>query len=183
MSGSVTQTTGVFSEAYTFSNNGSINMDYAAQAELNKNLTLAAWIKTTNSTRKEAILAKYDTAIGYGYVFRTTAAGKVELEVGTYNAAVYGSKIATDVATINDGQWHHVAVTISLNNNVSFYVDGVLTSVSPLKVTGAGSNYAWLRVGQVGYAPLGDYFNGSMDDVQIYNRALSAGEIAGVAGH
>ena len=120
---------------------------------------------------------------GYGYVFRTTAAGKLELEIGTYNAAVYGNKIATDVATINDGQWHHVAVTISLNNNVSFYVDGVLTSVSPLKVTGAGSNYAWLRVGQAGYAPLGNYFNGSMDDVQIYNRALSASEIAGVAGH
>ena len=100
-------------------------MYYALQAELNKNLTLAAWIKTTNSSRNEAIISKYDTALGYGYVLRTTAAGKLELEVGTYNAAVYGNKIATDVATINDGQWHHVAVTITLNSNVSFYVDGV----------------------------------------------------------
>ena len=32
--------------------------------------------------------------------------------------------------------------------------------------------------GQAGYAPLGSYFNGSLDDVQIYNRALSATEIA-----
>ncbi len=115
-------------------------MGYAGQTELNKDLTLAAWIKTTNSSRTEAIIAKYDTAIGYGYVFRTTAAGRLELEIGTYNAVVYGDKIATDVATINDGQWHHVAVTIALNNNVSFYVDGASTSVSPLKVTGAGSN-------------------------------------------
>ncbi len=104
------------------------------------------------------------------------------MEVGTYNAVVYGDKIATDVATINDGQWHHVAVTISLNDNISFYVDGVLTSVSPLKVKGAGSNYAWLRVGQAGYTPLGNYFNGSLDEVQIYNRALSPAEIAGIAG-
>src|SRR6185369_7886996 len=106
-----------------------------------KNLTLAAWIKTANSSRREAFLAKYDAALGYGYVLRTTAAGNLELEVGTYNAAVYGKKIATDIAKINDGQWHHVAVTISLNNNVSFFVDGVSTSVSPMKVTGAGSNY------------------------------------------
>ncbi len=51
-------------------------MAYALQAELNKNLTLAAWIRTTNSSRREAIIAKYDTAIGYGYVLRTTAAGE-----------------------------------------------------------------------------------------------------------
>ena len=95
-------------------------MGYALQAELNKNLTLAAWIRTTNSSRREAIIAKYDTAIGYGYVLRTTAAGRLELEVGTYNAVVYGDKIATDVATINDGQWHHVAVTISLNDTYRF---------------------------------------------------------------
>ena len=57
------------------------------------------------------------------------------------------------------------------------------TSVSPLKVAGLGSNYAWLRVGQAGYAPLGNYFNGSMDEVQIYNRALLPAEIAGLAGH
>ena len=43
-------------------------MAYALQAELNKNLTLAAWIKTTNSTRSEAFISKYETAIGYGYV-------------------------------------------------------------------------------------------------------------------
>ena len=180
ISGSVARTPGRAGEAYTFSSNGSINMAYAVQAELNKNLTLATWIKTTNSSRSEGIISKYDTALGYGYVLRTTAAGKMELEIGTYNAAVYGNKIATDVAKINDGQWHHVAVTISLNNNVSFYVDGVLSSVSPLKVTGVGSNYAFLFVGQAGYAPLGNYFNGSLDEVQIYNRALSSGEINGL---
>src|SRR6185295_17611712 len=145
-SGSVTQTPGQVGQAFTFATNGAINMSYASQTELNKSLTLAAWIKTTNSIRSEALISKYDAALGYGYILRTTAAGKVELEVGTHNAAVYGNKIATDATRINDGQWHHIAVAISLNNNVSFYVDGVSTSVFPLKVTGAGSNYAWLLV-------------------------------------
>ena len=103
--------------------------------------------------------------------------------LGTSEETIRASnKVATDTARINDGQWHHVAVAISLNNNVSFYVDGVLSSVSPLKVTGAGSGYAFLYVGQAGYAPLGNYFNGSLDDVQIYGRALSPAEIAVVAG-
>ncbi len=79
----MTQVSGQVGDAYAFSTNGLLNMGYAAQTELNKDLTLAAWIKTTNSSRKEAIIAKYDTAIGYGYVLRTTADGKMELEVGS----------------------------------------------------------------------------------------------------
>ncbi|MBZ5678137.1 MAG: hypothetical protein LAP61_28155, partial [Acidobacteriia bacterium] len=61
LSGAITQTSGQVGDAYAFSNNGSINMGYASQAELNKDLTLAAWIKTTNSSRSEAFIAKYDT--------------------------------------------------------------------------------------------------------------------------
>ena len=72
---------GHLGDAYTFATNGSINMAYALQTELNKSLTLAAWIKTTNSTRSEAFIGKYETAIGYGYVLRTTAAGNLALEL------------------------------------------------------------------------------------------------------
>ena len=52
-------------------------MSYALQTELNKDLTLAACIKTTNSTRSEALIAKYYTAICYSYVLSTTAACKL----------------------------------------------------------------------------------------------------------
>ena len=102
--------------------------------------------------------------------------GNLELEVGTYNAAVYGKKIATDVAKINDGQWHHVAVTISseqqrfllrrwcLNLRVSAQGDG-------------GGQQLCLAADRPSWIPgLGSYFNGSIDDLQIYNRALSVGE-------
>ena len=45
ISGSVTPTPGQVGDAYLFSTNGSFNMGYATQTELNKNLTLATWIR------------------------------------------------------------------------------------------------------------------------------------------
>ena len=61
ISGSVTRAAGPVGDAYTFANNGAMNMAYALQTELNKNLTLATWIKTTNSSRSEGIISKYET--------------------------------------------------------------------------------------------------------------------------
>lgn len=77
--------------------------------------------------------------------------------------------------TLNDDTWHHIILTWK-NNEVSMYVDGIMqtsqdTSSSISLVSGSN-----LRIGS--YAPLGGYvYKGILDDVRIYNRALSADEI------
>ena len=81
---------------------------------------------------------------------------------------------------LRDGLWHHVACAFTNDSasitNVKLYVDGVLEGVSALKDM-AINTIANGDV-QIGCdnAPL--YFTGVMDEVRIYNRALSAGEVA-----
>jgi hypothetical protein len=179
--GTVVGVPGKVGQAVTF--NGSTGYIVTAPSPapaMASDLTLAAWIKTTNTSRVETILSKYDTSGSEdGYIFETTPAGYLGLHLGGSNIA--GSRDVIDGSNrINDGQWHHVALIIRTGQDVSFYVDGGLSSVDYLS-TSRGAFGSSVTIG--GTVP-GDsnFFTGSMDEVNIYDRALSTSEMAGLYG-
>jgi hypothetical protein len=94
-----------------------------------------------------------------------------------------GEQLVDAPSTLASG-WHHVAVTIDADNNtISLYVDGefvgqnTAVTLAPNDLGVTTNN--WLGRSQwVADA----YFDGSLDDFQIYNRALSQGEVAWLAG-
>jgi Laminin G domain. len=76
---------------------------------------------------------------------------------------------------VNDGDWHHV-VGVRSGNTAYMYLDGV--EVDSADITGMGSvdqasNPFYTIGGNEDATP----FNGALDDVRIYNRALSAAEV------
>lgn len=96
------------------------------------------------------------------------------------------------VTKVNDGAFHHVAVTYD-GTTEDVYLDGGLIASTPFVQTGYASSYQY-QIG-VGYTapgwPGGNggyfYFQGLIDEVQFFNRALSQGEVlsivhAGTAG-
>ena len=78
--------------------------------------------------------------------------------------------------SVNDGKWHLITGTRQ-GTTWSIYVDGVLSS-SQTQGTGASINASGydMSVG-VGPGNSSGYFNGSIDDVRVYDRALSPSEI------
>jgi concanavalin A-like lectin/glucanase superfamily protein len=69
--------------------------------------------------------------------------------------------------------WHFFTVVFNGNNTLTFYIDGVGGSpVTPSCTinTAAGGGFS-MGTGRWGY------FNGTLDDVRVYDRALSAAEI------
>ena len=94
---------------------------------LTNSMTLASWVKTSNTSRTENFLGKYDASgTEWGHILKTLPSGVVGLRVGGNNVA--GLRDVADTTPINDGQWHHVAVVINLGSNVQFYIDGALRS-------------------------------------------------------
>ena len=82
--------------------------------------------------------------------------------------------VSNTIAETN--KWYHIAGTYQANNNTKIYVNGVLEKTTPIGVTrGTNPNKFW--IGESGYWS-GRFFNGTIDEVKIYNRALSAEEIA-----
>ena len=125
--------------------------------------TISTWIKTTDTTAR--IIALDSTLLGIG---NSTA---------MYLCAD-GSGCSVSVGTDNvpdDGNWHHVLMTWD-NTNLSYYLDGkFVTSVADSGAVSSGRG-SYLGVGDSG-ATLQDYFNGQIDDIKIYNYALTAQQI------
>ncbi|WP_437573388.1 LamG domain-containing protein [Sorangium sp. So ce887] len=85
--------------------------------------------------------------------------------------------------TLTVGAWRHVAVTASFNpNRSSIYVDGVEVMTSDLIYTRPSEvgNTTQNFIGRSQFAT-DPYLNGIVDDFRIYDRALSAAEVAALA--
>jgi len=162
---------------------GWMNVPAETFTDLTGDLSLALWIKTANATRSEALLARYSAAAAeYGYIFRTNSSGHLEFRIGGHNLAAASPKTIADTGrAINDGQWHHVAVVVGLKTGLSFYIDGVLSSTQNFTIL-ASPSQSNLHVGVNAWLDYGNYFTGTMDEARVYNRQLSAAEVAALAG-
>ncbi len=140
-------------------------------------ITLSAWIKTSNASRLESIISKYDAVGGgWGYIFRTDANGFLEMFFGS-NDAQSATLTAIDTTKVNDGQWHHATAVVTIGQDVKFYVDGRFSSATTIKTIPNGDNFSNLNVGLNSWAPFGSYFTGSIDEVRVYNLALTASQV------
>jgi hypothetical protein len=125
--------------------------------------TLEMWAKSATSIPLQARLL--DNGGGSG--------GTFTLAVNVGRLAFVSSNFSTSVRHVDDGQWHHLVCVLS-GGTVSFYIDGTF-DVSRTE-TRAVSNTTPLGIAS---APaFGELFPGSLDEIAIYPRALSAAEIA-----
>jgi PKD repeat protein len=134
--------------------------------------TLSAWINIqgpgTYNPRIVAVGPEGSYAQYYALLLQGTSDSR-RLWFIYDGQSIYGQTLLSD----NDG-WHHVACTYD-GATAKIYIDGQLDVETPLVRTPAGFSDAIL---QIGYSDNeGDFFDGAIDDVRIYNRALSASEI------
>lgn len=77
---------------------------------------------------------------------------------------------------ISLGDWHHVVAVYDGNQNDTIYLNGAEVASQDLA---EAPDYVDTNPGAIGSNPdLGEFFEGLIDDVGLYNRALSADEVA-----
>ncbi len=137
----------------------------------NTNITISVWAKL-DDVNQRGLLAYVGDSNGNGYgIFVSDAPGtgsgkRISLLLGGVMFNALGS--TTD---LDPNQWVNYAVTRS-GTNWSFYVNGALTN------TGTASPNGTPTLGvQTGYG-----ISGNITDTRFYERALSATEIAQLAG-
>lgn len=160
--------------AYEFDGNG----DYIDCGSDNRNiigeLTLSAWVKTS-SYKAQHIVSKTDYTVLAGYSL-SMSDGKVRFSghdgSGSFRTTEFSSPI-------NDDNWHHV-VGICNFNIWQIWVDGILVDTFD-----SGYTTGDLRTDiplTIGYFYVGEGsdhrdFNGTIDNVRVYNRSLKENEI------
>ncbi len=140
--------------------------------------TVCAWIRTTDTDGQ--IISWGATAIPGGrWVLRTETYGHLRLEVG-------GGAIVGSTQICND-RWHHVAAVLEDDgspniNEIRLYVDGQSdppSSVSDRQINTIIDGAPDVRIAS--YGPSASFFQGIVDEVLIYDRALRQSEIEGLA--
>ena len=168
INGPTSSTTGKFGRALSFDGtNDRIDVPDAASLDLSTGMTLEAWVKpTTNAGWRTAILKERGSDLLYALYASNGSKPRTENYTGVENTAAGSSALPLNA-------WSHITATYD-GANLRFYVNGVL--VTTKASTGAMPNTAnALHIG--GNAVWGEYFSGLIDEVRIYNRALSASEI------
>jgi hypothetical protein len=144
----------------------------SASLDLTTSATFEAWVYPTlplagwRTIMQKEVDAYYLTASGGG-----PGSGSQPTSGGTIGGTCCPFVVGPSVLPINT--WTHVAGTYD-GTTLRFYVNGTLAA--SLAATGAyqvDASPLWIG----GNAVYGEHFQGKLDDLRIYNRALSQAEI------
>jgi hypothetical protein len=147
-------------------------------------ITVSAWFATTTTSGVRGLVNKYvgGSFNGYNVFFNNGALCAWFLRDQT-NYVYDGGGCTLSTPGLNDGAWHHVAYVVDASG-AKLYVDGTLRSSRAWTGTpGPTTTTDALRIGRYPGAFGGaEVFAGSVRDVRVYNRALSAAEVTALAG-
>jgi len=145
-------------------------------------VTWAVWFKTSDAGVINTVLAQGPAGAAHVQGNRSInieASGVIMIRAHSVGALTS----INSSAVVNDGEWHHVAVTIAFetdgaNDTMKVYIDGDLgggyesDTVDINQHGGVASDFI-LTIGARGTTP----FNGQIDDVRVYDHVLSEVEI------
>ena len=178
---------GGYNYAPSFAATGSTFNDTPDSASLRLNqFTVAAWFKTSTNFASDAYIINKggvgsDSSgqnLNYGIWMTSTEQIKAGFETSSG-----ADQFVTSVNTYNDGQWHYAVVT---NNgaNIILYIDGV--QVATKATSGASPESIGTKPVRVGansrVTPATNFFTGEVDEVRIWNTALSASQVSSALG-
>jgi hypothetical protein len=167
----------------TWNSNGQINgclsfnganNDVQISNLVSNDFSIAFWVKTTQTG-----------GTGQWYHGAGLVDGDVSFTKNDFGTALVGGQFAfgggnpditiLSTSAINDGAWHQcVATRVQATGAISLYVDG------NLEATGTGNTNSLNASANLLFGAIasgGGYFNGSLDEIQIFNRALGNQEI------
>ncbi|MHC4571635.1 MAG: LamG-like jellyroll fold domain-containing protein, partial [Planctomycetota bacterium] len=138
------------------------------------NLTIAAWVKreSTAGSSKEVIVSKYDGG-QYSYRLFFLGGGRVRWYLSS-DGGTSSREYVNSTLQITDTNWHFIAATFE-SGILKIYIDGA--DRSGTKKGNISSIFASTEPLFIGQENSGGYFNGLIDEVKIFDRALSSEEI------
>jgi arylsulfatase A-like enzyme len=143
--------------------------------------TVTAWIKAIGTG---AIVAWGEEILNINSIKWHWRLENSSPGTGALRIEVQGGYL-TGTTDLRDNQWHHVAVVLPAGaNNVNqckLYVDGIEETYSGSSSRTINTTATRVMIGKDDHSPDNRYFQGAIDEVRIYKRALSPAEIAAQA--
>jgi hypothetical protein len=128
-------------------------------------LTVEGWVKTTNTTGIKTVICNHGSGLPTQFDLRTNGTN--------FNCFVgFGTYVVT-AGTVIPNTWQHVAMVFD-GVTLKLYVNGVNVGTTNTPSYALPASTAPIIMGNNGY---GEIFQGKMDEVRVWNRALPQAEI------
>lgn len=167
---------GILDQALVFDGSDDyIKIDGFKGISVGQSRTISAWIKTSHDDG-EILSYGQMGPVGGRWVFRVKPGGQLNVQVG--GGTISGTTVLTG------GEWHHVACVLDNDGSptldeVKLYVDGVEEAVPGVTTVINTIIDNEVKIGV--FSDTAKYFEGSIDEVMVYSRALSEGEVQELA--
>jgi hypothetical protein len=137
-------------------------------------LSVSAWVALNSSATNQKIVGRTDLSFANGFIFAVEN-GQVYPEVwdnGGFHYTFYAGLVSS-------GAWDHLVMTWQSGGYMVIYVNGTAVDSMAASASPIGSNTDPLVIGGSPWSQSPLYFpvDGDLDDVGIWNRALTAQEV------
>jgi hypothetical protein len=185
-----TWTTGKLNSAASFdgSNGQSVSIADNAQITMTTQMTLSLWAKQSAATTNKALASHWDYVSGshsgaWALQTESSDASRLQFFVANAQTDTGSNYIATNSGTWSSGAWHHIVIVydgsqVTPLNRISVYIDNVkvgttMAGTIPTSMQNAASP---MMIGD--FNGLNRTWNGQIDHVKLFNRALSQQEVS-----
>lgn len=152
--------------------NDYVDVPHSDELSLTTSISLSVWMYRADTKSTTVMLAKGSSGTARNYWLSTTHKDMTFGFTGTTTNELTAGII------FSANTWHHLAATFDdVGDGVTLYFDGAMVqqfSTTAVPVVNTGSLY-------IGRSQNGEYFQGRLDEVRIYNSVLTAEEVAVLA--
>jgi hypothetical protein len=179
----ITTTTGLtasYGYAAGFSGNGYIKTEIPGFYDRNHNYAISFFISSSTNSNNSLVLGKVSSSIAPQYPFKIEISSSNQLLFSAAGSTEFKTQITSSTSM---NQWSHVVCQVS-GSDMQMYVNGTLhasassnllvDSLSPLSASARIDNKHSLFIG--GFES-GSGYNGLIDEIRIFNKALTTAEI------
>jgi hypothetical protein len=145
------------------------------------NFTISVWFRTTTTTGGSLIgFTSNQTGLTGSHDRHIYMGNDGRIHFGVFGGVV---RTVNSTTAYNDGNWHQATATMSSSAGITLYLDGALVLNNSAGTSAENFTGYWRMAAQTFNAawpgaPTSSYFQGALDDAFIFNRVLSASEIA-----
>lgn len=155
--------------------NDYVELGNVANVNSNSSISISAWIKADSLTSYGLIVGKDTTNRSYSLAVNPGATDRLWVFMEGVSGYQQGGSSIILPRALNTGAWEHIVFTYDqANQRMKAYLNGVLTNniaASGAMTTTSGS--LQIGAGTGGFS----YFDGIIDEVRIYDRAISDNEV------
>ena len=159
----ITYGTGVFGQAGVFNGSNGV-ITTTAGFTGNPTFSLSFWVNNISTPFNEPIFGFGSPAGGKALIITVTSAKKIGFDV-------WAQGVASTPSSIPNGVWTHIAISTNAGN-IKAYINGSLNLSFSWTLNLTSNN---LFIGSE--LNQGGYFKGSIDQVRVFNKEISAGEV------